>query len=651
MNHGHKVLIAALVMVALAVTLALIAAGSQGVLAAPGIIYVDAGATGANSGSSWEDAFRTLQPALDAAGIGDQIWVAAGTYKPTAEYGGTGNRFKSFRMVNGVAIYGGFDPDVGDVAWGHRNWASNLTILSGDRGTAEDGSDDSYHVFYHPARTVDSSAILDGFIITGGNAKAEGDASPHQNGGGMYNDNSSPTLNNITFSGNSAVDGGGMFNGAGSAPVLTNCTFEGNEADGGGGIYNLESAPTLSYVTFAGNSAANGGGMYNSTGALPTLTYCAFEGNEAGSDGGAMYNLESSPVLSSVTFKGNSAYYGGGMYNLESSPVLSSVTFKGNSAYYGGGMHNESSAPALSSVTFVDNSAISCGGGMCNESSAPTLVDCTFKSNEAGIGGGMYNYNSSPVLINCTFEGNAARGGGGLANHFSSPALTGCTFVGNSALYDGGGMYNDNFSWPTLANCTFTGNSAGQDGGGIFNTRQSRPTLTNCILASNSANRYGGGMYNGRGSGSTFTNSTFSGNEAPLGGGVFIDYFLEPGFPFPLVLINCILWGDTNHEIYDLGHYPYLYVTYNDIQGGYEGEGNIGLDPRFVDPDGEDFHLAPDSPCIDAGSNEAPSLPEVDFEGDARILDGDGDGTSIVDMGVDEFVPEVPSGVEVDIAP
>jgi hypothetical protein len=29
-------------------------------------------------------------------------------------------------------------------------------------------------------------------------------------------------------------------------------------------------------------------------------------------------------------------------------------------------------------------------------------------------------------------------------------------------------------------------------------------------------------------------------------------------------------------------------------------------------------------------------LPAFDFEGDGRILDGDGDGAAIVDMGVDE---------------
>ena len=607
MMHRPKFLMGVLVAIALAAALVLLASGGQGALAAPGIIYVDADATGANSGTSWDDAFPTLQQALDVAGIGDQIWVAAGTYKPAAEVEGAGNRFKSFQMKNGVAIYGGFDPGAGDVAWGHRDWVSNPTILSGDRVAADDGLDDSYHVFYHPAGTVGGSAILDGFIITGGSAKAEGDASPHQNGGGMYNDRSSPTLKNVTFTGNSAVDGGGMYNGPGSSPALSNVAFEDNEADLGGGMYNWYSLPALSNVAFAGNSAGDGGGMYNGTGAEPALTDCAFEGNEAGSNGG-------------------------GMYNLESSPVLSSVTFSDNSAYHGGGMHNQSAAPALSSVTFTGNSASSCGGGMCNYDSSPTLINCTFEGNEAGPGGGMYNYDSSPTLINCTFSGNSAVAGGGMANHFSSPALTGCAFLDNTVGDRGGGIYNMDSS-PTLTGCTFSGNSAGRDGGGMTNLRSSLPTLTNCTFTGNSAGYGGGGVFV-KGAGAILTNCTFSGNEAPLGGGVFIDHDIHISWLF---VTNCILWGDTAPEIERIGMAA-LAVTYSDIQGGWDGEGNIDLDPRFVDPDSGDFHLGPDSPCIDAGSNDPPyGLPEYDFEGDARVLDGDGNGSAIVDMGVDEF--------------
>jgi len=60
------------------------------------------------------------------------------------------------------------------------------------------------------------------------------------------------------------------------------------------------------------------------------------------------------------------------------------------------------------------------------------------------------------------------------------------------------------------------------------------------------------------------------------------------------------------------------------------------MDVTDPDPANWDFHLRPDSPCIDAGTNEAPSLPATDFEGDSRIIDGDDDGTATADMGVDE---------------
>jgi hypothetical protein len=110
---------------------------------------------------------------------------------------------------------------------------------------------------------------------------------------------------------------------------------------------------------------------------------------------------------------------------------------------------------------------------------------------------------------------------------------------------------------------------------------------------------------------------------------------------------NCILWGDNegepSFEIVNHEETSTPEVSYSDIQGGCEsdpwndcGEGNIDFDQLFVDAASGDIHLGPGSPCIDAGTNSAPNLPPYDFEGDARIVDGDGDGDPVVDMGVDE---------------
>ncbi len=190
----------------------------------PAIIYVDQDATGAHDGTSWKDALTDLQHALTWAVDGVEIRVAAGTYTPTQELSPGDPRSAAFQMKNGVAMYGGFDPTVGDIAFADRDWVASPTVLSGDldgndltgpygviTDTANITGTNSYHVFYHPAGTnLDGSAVLDGFTITGGNAN--GDSYPDNAGGGMYNDSSSPAVIHCTFSGNSALSGGGMAN-------------------------------------------------------------------------------------------------------------------------------------------------------------------------------------------------------------------------------------------------------------------------------------------------------------------------------------------------------------------------------------------------------------------------------------------------------
>ncbi|EHJ12250.1 beta strand repeat-containing protein, partial [Crocosphaera watsonii] len=279
------------------------------------IIYVKSGSTG--NGSSWNSAFGTLQSAIAAAQAGDQIWVAAGTYTPTTGL----DRNTTFSLKNDVEIYGGFAGT--ETGLNQRNINNNVTILSGEIGSAGI-ADNSYHVVSAVgsiASPLNTSAILDGFTITGGNADGAGSLG---NGGGVYVSAGSPTLNNITFRENNAINGGALYNENNSDPILTNVLFEYNTATRGAGIYNDFSSPEIVNGTFRLNAALNdGGAIYNTSSSNPDFVNAIFSRNSANTgEGGAIFNDFSNSTLTNSTLSNNSAVEGGGVYNLSSTTTL-----------------------------------------------------------------------------------------------------------------------------------------------------------------------------------------------------------------------------------------------------------------------------------------------------------------------------------------
>jgi predicted outer membrane repeat protein len=300
---------------------------------APGIQYVTPTVSGLGDCSSWANAC-TLQNALTYAVVGDEIWVAAGIYKPTSGI----DRTATFQLKNGVTVYGGFAGT--ETARAQRNVALNVTTLSGDLLGNDfefaNNGENSYHVV-----TGASGATLDGFTVAVGNANG---ASPYNSGGGMYNNGASPTVTNVTFSDNSATtSGGGMYN-YNSSPTVTNVTFSDNLGDYGGGMYNYNSSPTVTNVTFSGNAALDG-------------------------NGGGMYNNGASPTLTNVTFSGNSAYrearlpvFGSGMYNYNSSPTLNNVIIANSSSNRAGDCYNSGGTlNAASANNLIESASSACG--------------------------------------------------------------------------------------------------------------------------------------------------------------------------------------------------------------------------------------------------------------------------------------------------
>ncbi len=237
-----------------------------------GVIFVDRDARGTNDGSSWVNAYTDLQDALGEAISGDQVWVAEGIYNPTNSI----TRTLSFELTAGVAIHGGF---AGTEKWLYeRDRQAHTTILSGDIGTLNNLADNAYHVV--ASSGVTETAVLEGFIITAGNANGQG---ADGMGGGLYNDGS-PTLLNLTFIGNRAENGGALYNASGN-PTLFNIAFSGNTASSnGGGLYNASGSPQLVNTTFSRNAAGLGGGIYNDSGS-PLLENSILWGNTPGQIG------------------------------------------------------------------------------------------------------------------------------------------------------------------------------------------------------------------------------------------------------------------------------------------------------------------------------------------------------------------------------
>ncbi|KPK73694.1 MAG: hypothetical protein AMJ79_14995, partial [Phycisphaerae bacterium SM23_30] len=270
-------------------------------------------------------------------------------------------------------------------------------------------------------------------------------------------------------------------------------------------------------------------------------------------------------------------------HNDDPNTILDGFTISGgnNIFFYGGGIIALDSNMVVSHCIIKNNSAKIGGGGIYDNSGCLLIEDDVFLANAtSGSGGGIYNERGSPTIINCIFAGNRSEGpdetpkvGGGVHNFISAAVFYNCVFIGNRA--DGGGAMYNRSSQTTLINCTFSSNEA-SDAGGISNQVQSE-----------------------------------------------------------IRLANCILWGDVPTEIFDgvdiLG-FPSQTVANNSIiQGGWEGEGNIDTDPRFIDADGFDnilgtlddnLRLLAGSPGVDAGDNAAlPDWVATDIDGNPRFVD------------------------------
>ena len=284
------------------------------------------------------------------------------------------------------------------------------------------------------------------------------------------------------------------------------------------------------------------------------------------------------------------------------------------------------------------------GGGMCLGGYSEILIkDNVIRNNESGFGGAAIWCGRAEVSIlnnsikdNITFYGLGGEQAGGLGFYNSNVLLRNNVIDNNYCGSSAGGIYIA-YSTALIDSNIISNNTALEYGGGIYFNR-SQVTLKHNLIINNNA-YITSGLHDLL-SDLIISSNTIYGNESlPNCWALFIS---QDGGD---TLLNNIIWGNNENNIGIMG--DTINILYNNIEGGWPGEGNIDADPLFVDPDNGDFHLSwanypiddsTKSPCIDTGAPWSP------YDPDSTIADM---GALLFDqiVGIDDWKSRIPSSI------
>ncbi|MCC6411664.1 MAG: SprB repeat-containing protein [Saprospiraceae bacterium] len=573
--------------------------------------FVSQNASGSNNGSSWQDAYTNMHTALENAQSGDSVWVAEGVYKPTTGY----NRDSSFVLPSGIRLFGGFVGTEANIQ--QRNWQMHPTVLSGNIGNPDDSTDNAYTIMY--SENPDSGTVVDGFYfrhgIANNNESSPPASSPKKCGGALYIMGQDGwaylDVQNCVFEYNYAfLYGGAVYvngTGVGSvAPRFLHCTFRYNRARiDGGGIYRngsswAERIPDFGNCVFENNEAfQRGGGVYFSDrNRIDTLDFsnCLFVNNIAvNADGGGLYvriNRQSGSMIRIVNsiWDRNIASRG---------PALSlqTTTFNSLRLFF------------IDSCTFQFNERIP-----ISTTSAASLIAIDDVADSATLSllqNSRFYYNSIVGKLIYT----TASGGDQLIENNIFYGNTSTSVLGAGSLSPGYSVITKNaliqnicevvFSFGHLDNRLFYNNLVVQPGGAFLTINYDTIHIFNNTIYSKSfftLNSQGTAI-GSNSSKCTLLNSVFLSTDS------MIDYFnINQNDLFVEMKNNAIV------QLLECPSSPQISC----------GPGNLfGIDPLFVNPDSNDYHLQPCSPLRDAGTNAAvPPYLLTDLDGRPRILGG-----------------------------
>jgi len=307
---------------------------------------------------------------------------------------------------------------------------------------------------------------------------------------------------------------------------------------------------------------------------------------------------------------------GGGIL-LEGVATVSNCLVRGNSAVNGAGIAC-SSTSVIMSCAITGNRASNVGGGIYLYR-AGTVYNCLVAGN-SGYQGAIFCENGGQVRA-CVISNNAATGYAGVRLRYTGGLIETCTIVSNTAAGSGGGLGIDAGSTALCCVVTLNATTVGNaDFGGVY----CEGLIRSSLITRNRAYDWDGGLYVG--ANGVAENCTVSSNSAGAAYG---------GVRYAGILRNAIVYDNSAP------------VTPNTAASGSNalcqftctlplqaGDGNLTNDPGFVNRALGDYHLNPDSPCSNTGTNLAWMATASDLDGNPRSVGG------FVAMGCYEALPE-----------
>lgn len=399
--------------------------------------------------------YSIIQAAIDAAGSGDEIRIAAGTYtqlnvRQRIDTAG-GVVTQVVYLSKTVTLRGGYTPH----DWSTADPVAHPTILDAQgKGRA----------VYITLSTI--SPTLENLQLTGGTAAGLGGTDEgNDGGGGLYVYAASATIRQCDIYSNTAPGyGGGVYAHYSNARLQANRIFNNSASDAGGGIFlNNHNSIVAGNSIFSNTAQWNGGGLYVLVGS-PLLRSNIITGNRAALyDGGGLHLTNSAAALQENYIAANFAQRAGGGVSMQGGAVKAQGNdiLENRAMQWGGGVYVRLDSTATFTRNLIFSNAAANGGGVYIEASAPTLDGNVIRSNRATLGGGAYVYGSTAYLPNNVI-------------------------VDNVITDKGSGLYivGSNLRLPqaTIAR------NAGGDGSGLFVTRDaafsSTVALTNSIIVS-----------------------------------------------------------------------------------------------------------------------------------------------------------------------